>query len=166
MTSVPYAAGDPHLSPDGKTLSFSYLTRGVKQVRILPFNPLSGKPVEVERPSAVEQPDLKRLQPEVAFTGTKGIPLEAYKPFVHIPYFNSDEKGVQAGLYILGADPVGINSYSVNLLYGFNSGRPGYDINLTNKSFWPILSARIYDTSVEGNTIGPRRDFLVPGKGR
>ena len=165
LTSVPYAAGDPHISPDGKTLSFSYLTRGVKQVRILPFNPLSGKPVEVERPSAVEQPDLKRLQPEVTFTGTKGIPIEDYKPFVHIPYLSSDEKGVQAGLYLMGADPVGINTYSVNLLYGFNSGRPGFDINLTNKSFWPILSARIYDTSVEGNTIGHGEDFWFRERG-
>ena len=165
LTSVPYAAGDPHISPDGKTLSFSYLTRGVKQVRILPFNPLSGKPVEVERPSAVEQPDLKRLQPEVTFTGTKGIPIEDYKPFVHIPYLSSDEKGVQAGLYLMGADPVGINTYSVNLLYGFNSGRPGYDINLTNKSFWPILSARIYDTSVEGNTVGQGKDFWFRERG-
>lgn len=154
LTSVPYAASDPHLSPDGKTLSFSFLIRGVKQVRTQPFHPPSGKSVEVAGPSAVEEPDLKRLQPEVAFTGTKGIPFEDYKPFAYIPYFSSDEKGVQAGLYILGADPVGINSYSLNLLYGFNSGRPGYDLNLTNKSFWPIWSARIYDSSLEGNTIG------------
>lgn len=165
LTSVPYAAGDPHLSRDGKTLSFSYLIKGVKQIRILPFNPASGKPVEVERPSAVKGPDLKRLQPEVTFTGTKGIPLEAYKPFVHIPYFSSDEKGVRAGLYIMGADPVGLNSYSVNLLYGFNSSRPGYDINLNNKSLWPALSARIYDTSVEGNTIGQGQDFWFRERG-
>jgi hypothetical protein len=165
LTSVPYVADDPHLSPDGKTLSFSTRTRGVKQVRILPFNPLSGKPVEWERPLAVEQPDLKRLQPEVAFTGTKGIPLTAYKPFVHIPYLNSDEKGVQAGLYLMGADPVGINTYSLNLLYGFNSGRPGYDINLTNKSFWPALSVRVYDTSVEGNTVGQGKNFWFRERG-
>lgn len=165
LTSVPYAAGDPHLSRDGKTLSFSFLTRGVKQIRILPFNPTAGKPVDVERPSAVEGPDLKRLQPEVTFSGGKGIPLQAYKPFVHIPYFSSDEKGAQAGLYIMGADPVGINSYSVNLLYGFNSSRPGYDINLTNKSLWPALSARIYDTSVEGNTIGHGKDFWFRERG-
>ena len=165
LTSVSYAAGAPHLSRDGKTLSFSYLTRGVKQVRILPFNPASGNPVDVERPSVGEGPDLKRLQPEVTFTGTKGISLEAYKPFVHIPYFSSDEKGAQAGLYIMGADPVGINSYSVNLLYGFNSSRPGYDIYLTNKSFWPTLSARIYDTSVEGNTIGHGQNFWFRERG-
>jgi hypothetical protein len=165
LTSVPYAAGDPHLSPDGKTLSYSYLSRGVKQIHILPFNPLSGKPIEVERPTAVEPPDLKRLQPEVDFSGTKGIPLKAYKPFVHIPYFSSDEKGVQAGLYLIGADPVGINTYSVRLPYGFNSGRPGYDINLANNSFWPTLSARIYDTSLEGNTIGPGKYFWFRERG-
>ena len=105
MTSVPYAAGAPRISPDGKTLSFSFLTRGVKQVRVLPFHPPSGKSIEVERPSAVEEPDLKRLQPEVAFTGTKGIPLEAYKPFVHTPYFKSDEKGVPGRALHPGGGP-------------------------------------------------------------
>ncbi len=165
MTSVPYAAGAPRISQDGETLSFSFLIRGAKQVRTLAFHPPSGKSVEVERPSAVEEPDLKRLQPEVAFTGTQGIPLEAYKPFVHTPYFKSDEKGIQSGLTILGADPLGINSYSLNLLYGFNSGRPGYDLNLINKSFWPILSARIYDTSLEGNTIDQGKSFWFRERG-
>jgi hypothetical protein len=165
MTSVPYAAGDPRISHDGRILSFSYLIRGLKQVRTLPFHPSSGKFIEVERPSAVEVPDLKRLQPEVAFTGTEGIPLEAYRPFIHTPYFKSDEKGIQAGLFLLGADPVGINSYSLNLSYGFQSGRPGYDLHLINKSFWPTLSARIYDTSCEGNTVDHSQSFRYQERG-
>lgn len=165
LTSVPYVAGDPHISPDGKSLSFSNMIRGVKQVCTLPFNPSAGKPVDVKQASVIEQPDLKRLQPEVTFTGTKGIPLQAYKPFIHVPYVSSDEKGTQAGVLLMGADPVGINSYMVNLLYGFKSDRAGYDINLTNKSFWPTLTARIYDTSVEGNTIGNGKDYWYRERG-
>jgi hypothetical protein len=91
--------------------------------------------------------------------------LQAYKPFVHIPYFSSDEKGTQAGVLLMGADPVGINSYTANLLYGFKSNRAGYDINLTNKSFWPTLTARLYDTSVEGNTVGNGEDYWYRERG-
>jgi len=165
LTSVPYVAGDPHIAPDGKTLSFSSMIRGVKQVCILPFKPSEGKQAAPGEPGQIAGPDLKRLQPEPAFTGTKGIPLDAYKPFVHIPYVSSDEEGIQAGVFIMGADPVGINTYMVNLLYGFRSGRPGYDINLANKSFWPTLSARLYDTAVEGNTIGGGESFWFRERG-
>lgn len=165
ITSVPYAAGDPHISPDGKTLSFSNLVRGTKQIHVLPFNPRSGKPVKVEKSSELEQPNLKRVQPLVPFTSTKGIPFESYRPFAHIPYLSSDEKGVQAGIYGSGADPLGINAYSLNLLYGFASNRPGFDLILTNQSFWPTLSMRLYDTALEGNTIGESRTYWFQERG-
>ncbi len=165
LTSVPYVAEDPHASPDGKTLSFSSTIRGVKQVCTLPFTPSEGKPIEVLQASAVGEPDLKRLQPEVAFTGAEGIPNAAYKPFLHVLYVSSDEEGTQAGIFIMGADPVGINAYTLGLLYGFGSNRPGYDINLVNRSFWPTLTARIYDTSVEGDTVGGGSDFWFRERG-
>jgi WD40 repeat protein len=165
LTSVPYAAGDPHLSPDGNTLSFSSMVRGVKQVRVMPFRPSEGKHIPLEESRQISMPDLNRLQPEPVFAGTKGIPRDAYKPFAHVPYISSDEEGAQAGMFIMGADPVGINSYTVNLLYGFRSGRPGYDINLTNKSWWPTLTARLYDTSVEGDTIGGGKSFWFRERG-
>ena len=165
LTSVPYVAGDPHISPDGKDLSYSNTIRGVKQVCTLPFNPQTGKPVLTREAQGIEQPDLKRLQPDIAFAGTTGIPLQAYKPFVHIPYISSDEKGAQAGVLLMGADPVGINSYTANLLYGFKSNRAGYDINLTNKSFWPTLTARLYDTPVEGNIVGNGKDYWYRERG-
>ena len=165
LTSVPYVAGDPHISPDGKDLSYSNTIRGVKQVCTLPFNPQTGKPVLTLEAQGIEQPDLKRLQPDIAFAGTTGIPLEAYKPFVHIPYISSDEEGTVAGVLLMGADPVGINSYTANLLYGFKSNRAGYDINLTNKSFWPTLTARLYDTPVEDNTVGNGEDYWYRERG-
>ena len=165
LTSVPYLAGDPHISPDGKDLSYSNTIRGVKQVCTLPFNPEIGQTSRTGEAQGMEQPDLKRLQPDVAFTGTTGIPLQAYKPFVHIPYISSDEKGAQAGVLLMGADPVGINSYTANLLYGFKSNRAGYDINLTNKSFWPTIMARLYDTSVEGNIVGEGEDYWYRERG-
>ncbi len=165
LTSVPYLAGDPHISPDGKDLSYSNTIRGLKQVCALPFNPGKGKPFPTREAQGMELPDLKRLQPDAAFTGASGIPLQAYKPFVHIPYISSDEKGTQAGVLLMGADPVGINSYTANLLYGFESNRAGYDINLTNKSFWPTIMARLYDTSVEGNIVGEGEDYWYRERG-
>lgn len=165
MTSVPYVAGDPHISPDGGTLSFSNMIRGVEQINVIPFNPLSGKPAETDMESPIPEPDLTRLQPEVAFTGKKGIPLRAYKPFIHIPYFSSDEDGAQAGILLMGEDPLGINSYYMDLLYGTVSGRPGYDITVTNKSFWPTLKGRVYDTSEEKNSLVQDRDIWFRERG-
>ena len=148
---------------EGKTTSLIHV-RSIVAGRDSFENPSAGKPVDVKQAFVIEQPDLKRLQPEVTFTGTKGIPLQAYKPFIHVPYVSSDEKGTQAGVLLTGADPVGIIQM-VNLLYGFKSDRAGYDINLTNKSFWPTLTARIYDTSVEGNTIGNGKDYWYRERG-
>lgn len=165
VTSVSYAATDPHISQDAKILSFVSLTRGVKQVCTLPFNPSAGRLTDIRQAIVPAQPDLKRLQPEITFTGKEGIPLKAYTPFLHAPYISSDEEGAQAGIYIMGADPVGINTYTLNLLYGFESNRPGYDINLTNRSFWPTLAVRIYDTATEGNTLGGGSSFWFRERG-
>lgn len=165
LTSVPYVAGDPHISPDGKILSFSNMVRGVKQINIMSFSPGSGKPVEVDMQSAIAEPDMERLQPEVTFSSEKGIPLKAYKPFIHVPYFSADEDGSQAGVFVMGSDPVGINYYTVDLLYGLVSNRLGYDISIINKSFWPTLSARIYDNSFEGNTLIQDKDVWFRERG-
>lgn len=165
LTSVPYVAGNPHISPDGQTLSFSSMVRGMQQVCTLPFQPEAGKTIAVAEASEIALPDLQRLQPEVTLDGRKGIPPQAYKPFVHAPYVSSDEDGTQAGVYITGADPVGKNAYTAQILYGFKSERIGYDLNLTNRSFWPALSARVYDTALEGNTIGGGSDHWFRERG-
>jgi len=165
LTSVPYEALHPHISKDGRTLSYANIVRGVRQVCTLDFSPLSGKPVQTVQGKTLADPDLKRLQPDVSFTPKEGIPLDAYKPFAHVPYFSSDEDGAQIGVLLMGADPVGINSYTLNLLYGFASGRPGYDINLTNKSFWPTWYARIYDTATEGNALENGKDYWYREQG-
>lgn len=158
LTSVPYVAGNPHLSKDGDTLSYANTIRGVKHVHTLPFTPQTGKPVEVEVAQGLAEPDLQRLQPDVAFKSSAGIPLKAYIPYIHTPYISSDEEGVQAGVFLKGGDPLEINSYDVNLLYGFDSNRVGFDINLANKSFWPTLSARLYDLPNEGDPLGGNED--------
>ncbi|MRR39304.1 hypothetical protein EG829_32600, partial [bacterium] len=103
LTSVFAVAGDPHVSPDGRTVSYSNTVRGVKQVCTMDFNPPAGKEIPVEAADGIMEPDLKRLQPEVVFHDSKGIPLDSYKPFMHVPYFSSDEEGAQAGVFIMGA---------------------------------------------------------------
>ncbi len=70
----------------------------------MPFNPTGAKEIPVEGPDNPEEPDLKRLQPEGAFQGREGIPLESYMPFARIPYVSSDEDGIQAGVFVMGAD--------------------------------------------------------------
>jgi len=91
--------------------------------------------------------------------------LEAYKPYIHTPYAGVDEKGASYGFLFLGGDPVGINSYNVQVLYGASSKRFGYDLSLTNRSFWPSLNARLYDTALEGNTLGGKHTLWFRERG-
>ncbi len=159
LTSVLYAAGNPEISPDSETLSFLSMYRGVNRVCAVPFNPLASKEIYVKSEEILDKPDVFRMQPEAVFE-SKGIPLwEAYRPFVHSPYFGFDEDGSQGGARFIGADPVGINSYDASFLYGLKSERPGYNLEFTNRSLWPTIRARIYDSAEEGNTIDGGRSF-------
>jgi hypothetical protein len=154
LTSVLYNTGEPKVSPDGKTLAFTRMIRGVREVCTLPFDPRVGKQIGVEAGTGVPVPDLTRVQPEVSFE-SRGIPLwEAYKPYIHTPWLGWDEEGAQVGMFFSGSDPIGRTSYSASLLYGLTSERPGYDVRLSNRSFWPTLSARAYDRADLGNTPG------------
>jgi hypothetical protein len=164
LTSVFYAAGEPRISPDMSTLSFFSVYRGVNRLCVMPFDPLTGKSVHFEEIASAgnrnvfTEPQLERLQPDMKLN-SRGIPLwEAYKPFVHAPNVGIDEKSEKLGIMLMGADPVGLNSYSAELLYGLESERPGYDINLMNTSFWPIINLRVYDSTVEHNTLGSVHD--------
>ncbi len=165
LTSVPYAATDPKISPDGTMLSFLSLERDVNRVCVMPFRPVIGKPISVEPADDTPVPDLARVQPDFNLNDS-GIPLwEAYKPFIHMPFSGYDEDGTTAGLFVMGADPVGLNQYIVQILYGIDSRRPGYDVNLTNRSFWPEINVRAYDSAIEGNTLGSERDTWFRERG-
>ncbi|MFH1008736.1 MAG: hypothetical protein V1800_14745 [Candidatus Latescibacterota bacterium] len=154
LTSVYYNAGQPNLSPDGKTLAFTSMIRGVHEIVTIPFDPQAGNQIPVEAGTDIPAPDLVRLGPEPSHQ-SMGIPLwQAYRPYIHTPWLSWDEQGMQAGLVFMGADPLGNNFYRASLLYGLRSERAGYDLQLTNRSFWPTLSARIYDHAEWGNSLG------------
>lgn len=165
ITSVFYAASGPHISPDGETLSFFSMHRGVNRLCTMPFMPRAGKEVHVEDGSILNEPDLERLEPEISFQES-GIPWwKVYRPFLHVPYLSSDEDGATFGIFVMGADPVGINSYTANIFHGLESNRPGYDLWLTNRSFWPTIRVRAYDSAQEGNTLGGGRDYWFRERG-
>jgi len=149
LTSVDYGATCPRISPDGKTLSFLNLYRGVRRLCTLAFDPVKGQKYYVKEGSTPMDPDLKRLCPPLAIK-PGGIPYtDVYKPFLHIPYFMSNEDETLAGIWILGGDPLGLNTYSAYINYGLNSEHVGYDLSLTNRSFWPDLIFRTFDTATE-----------------
>jgi len=153
LTSVRYGAFEPRVSPDGSTLSFTRLNRGVKELCTLPFDPEAGKAVPLPAPQEMPTPDLNRVAPAVTIEST-GIPwAEAYKPLLHVPFFTSDEEGSALGVFLLGQDPLGLNSYLASIFYGLESNRPGFDITLANRSFKPIIRARLYDSAEEGNKV-------------
>lgn len=153
LTSVLYGAFEPLVSPDGTTLSFTRLNRGVKEICTLPFAPETGKPVPLPETREMPTPDRDRVFPDVT-AKSKGIPwAEAYKPFLHVPFFTSDEEGSALGIFLMGQDPMGLNSYLASIFYGLESNRAGFDITLANRSFKPIIRARLYDSAEEGNKV-------------
>ena len=165
LTSVLYSSGEPKVSPDGKTLAFKRMIRGVHRVCTLTFDPRAGKAVSVEAGTDVPSPDPTRVHPEVSFE-SRGFPLwEAYKPYIHTPWLSWDEEGAQVGMFFSGSDPVGIASYSATLLYGLTSKRLGYDLSLSNNSFWPTLSVRAHDRAELGNTLGGGGRFWFRERG-
>ena len=165
LSSVFYAASEPRVSPDGRTLSFFSMYRGVNRLYSMPFEPRAGRVIHVEDGGAVDEPDIDRLQPDIKVE-SKGIPVwEAYKPIVHAPYIDSDEKGGKLGIYCMGADPIGLTTYNAQILYGIESERPGYDVSVINKSFWPAINVRIYDSAEEHNTLGSGEDFWFRERG-
>ncbi|MCE5249938.1 hypothetical protein LLG96_06930 [bacterium] len=161
LTSVFTAALEPGVSPDGRSLSFMVHSGDFSEVRTIPFDPQNGREVTFESADRLPEPDLARLEPVGEFKGN-GIPLwEAYKPFIHIPYagITADEKGTQAGLYFMGCDPLLLNFYGADVRYGLESNRFYYDVSLSNRSFWPIINARLYDVSSDVSFLRDSNDF-------
>ena len=152
LTAVSYDVEEPRVSPDGRTLSFLSLSRGVKQIRTLPFTPEAG----IAEEFVPGGPWTPSAPPDEAgkIAESRGIPLSAYVPYLHIPYGGTDEEGSSLGLLFMGADPVGLNTYSAQALYGLDSNRLGYDASLVNRSFWTDISLRAYDSTLEGNRVG------------
>ena len=67
LTSVLYYAGDPEVSPDGKTLSFLSQHRGVNRLCTIPFDPHTGREIHVEKGDMLDNPFISLQEPEVTF---------------------------------------------------------------------------------------------------
>jgi hypothetical protein len=163
LTAVPYDSEEPLVSPDGRTLSFLYLSRGLSQVRTIPFSPEAGEEISFVPGGPYTPPESADCGGKIA--ESRGIPLRAYTPYLRIPTGGVDENGSTIGLFLLGGDPVGVNTYQVTGLYGPDSERFEYAVNFTNRSLWPSITLRAYDSSFEGNTIGGGDDFWFRERG-
>ncbi len=163
LTSVNYGATCPRLSVDGKTLAFLALHRGINRVMVAPFKPDKEIQTAVMGNTTIPAAELGRLKPDTVLSPRPMNPGRVYTPFLHIPYVLSDEEETKAGLYILGGDPLGINAYSAFLDYGLSSRHTGYDIRLTNRSFWPDLMFGLYNTANELSFAN--RNFWIEEQG-
>jgi len=165
LTSVFSAAHEPRVSPDGKTLSFLAKSLTLNEIRTMPFQPEYGLEIHVSEGGALALPDLLPIH-SGEIHDSKGISLlQAYKPFIHTPYPGQDEKGTTAGMFFMGADPVYLNSYMGSVTYGPESNRFGYDVSLSNTSFWPTFFAHAYDKTLRGNTPGKKNDHWYREQG-
>jgi len=154
LTSVFTAATEPLVSPDGGTLSFLVLSGGKNEIRVMPFEPGRGEPVDVVTAGKLEAPDIG-VSPPPAIPGPAGMsPWETYRPFIHAPWAGKDRKGLAPGVFLVGGDPVRVNTYFASLRYDRGTGRPGYDILLENRSFWPTLRVNVYDRDTGGKSFG------------
>jgi len=157
LTSVFTAATEPLVSPDGRTLSFLVLSGGKNEIRVTPFEPRRGKPINVVAGGKFEAPE-DGVSPAPSVTGRPGIsPWETYRPFIHVPCAAKDRKGLAPGIFLMGGDPVRVNTYFASLRCDRGTGRPGYDILLENRSFWPVLRVNVYDRDTEGKSFGAEK---------
>lgn len=163
LTSVNYGATSPKLSPNGRNLSYLDLHRGIHRLVTVPFDPELATSAVVKAYTTVPEPDLSRLTPARTLDPRPMDNKRVYLPFLHVPYVISDEEESRAGLYVLGGDPVGRNSYAAFFDYGMSSKHPGYDIRLTNRSFWPDLMFGAYNKADELSVSG--HDFWLEEQG-
>ena len=153
LTSVYTAATEPRISPDGGTVSFLVLSNGVNEIHVLPFEPRDGLPIDFAAGGPLGKPDIDTSRTSIVQETVSAPPLSAYVPFIHMPYVQAERDGLSYGAFVMGGDPVGLNTYGVSAFYESGTERLGYDAILFNKSFWPLLMLRAYDSDREGKAL-------------
>ncbi|MCD6307897.1 MAG: PD40 domain-containing protein [Candidatus Latescibacteria bacterium] len=165
MTSVYTAALEPRVSPDGALLSFLAVSRGLNEIRTIPFDPMKGELIRVGPGGGWTPPDAGPFEPDVALDdGT--IPLiETYKPFLHVPYWADDRGGNAWGVFFMGGDPVGRHAYEAQVQYGSGSGRFGYNLIWRNRLQWPTMTVRAYDLARHDDALTDGRKYWFRERG-
>jgi len=129
----------------------------------MPFAPEEGEQIQLAPGGPLTLPESSDRHGEIA--ESRGIPLRAYTPYLRAPAGGVDEDGSTLGLFLLGGDPVGMNAYEITGLYGLDSKRFGYNVKFINRSLWPSINLRAYDSAFEGNTIGGGDDIWFRERG-
>jgi len=165
LTSVDTAALEPRVSPDGSLLSFLAVSRGLNEIRVIPFDPEKGELIRIGPGGEWKPPDTGSPGPDVIpDDGT--IPLvETYKPFLHVPYWVDDRDGNAWGLFFMGGDPVGRHAYEARVQYGSGSGRFGYNLVWRNRLQWPTVTVRAYDLTRHDDALTSGRDYWFRERG-
>ena len=169
LTSTLYGAFSPKVSYDGKMLAFITFYEGTKKIRVMEFNPQKGEMIGKFKLQKEEFEEGK-TQTNTQKTNNKKIPLKAYTPFLHVPFFGYDDKGSTLGVFLMGQDPVGLDAYQTSISFGNTSGKVNYDISLIDSRLFPDINLRVYDTIEENNAPLGRKekeseDFFIREKG-
>ena len=163
LTAVHTGAFEPKISPDGEFLSFLALRGGVKEIRIMPFRPLDGTVVDVEKGDAFTSNIADGVP---ATLSSRSFSMrDVLKPFVHMPYISEDRDGITGGVALFGGDPLGMHAYSGRVSYDRGSGRPGYNLMWMSERFWPRISFSLYDQDIENETFSAPHDLWYREQG-
>ena len=151
VTNVLTGAFNPAVSPRGDQLAFEYYTAHGLEIHLSALEQQAWKPVPLAEPT---EPMSVKHSPQLTQSPESGYnPLPSLFDLSYYPWGGEDEDGLQLGFNVNGEDVLGQHKYSVNVLYGLESGRVGFDAEYLNQQFYPTIRLFGYDTAVEFNDL-------------
>ena len=159
LTSTFYGAFSPKISPNGKKIAFLTFNEGLKKICVMDFNPKKGKKIGSSIKLQNENFE-KELLADISKIKGEQIPIRTYIPSLHVPYFGYDDKGTTLGVFLMGGDPLALDTYQASISFGASSGKVDYDIFIKDTRLFPSINLRIYDSVSENNTPAGRKENL------
>lgn len=147
VTNLLGGAFSPALSADGTRLYLSsYSARGFDLAQ-MPLDPASWQALAPDS----DQP----LAPLTTSPPAAPVTAESYvasfqdlRPRYWLPWFSSDNQGLQLGMTTSGSDPLGRHSYAATALYGTASQRPAGALLYQYDGLFPTVIASVADEAL------------------
>ncbi len=124
VTNTLSGAFDPAVSPDGRTIAFVGYSAAGYNIRTMPYDPQSWKPVAHQYDTIPRWPGY----PSVQSPSRPYDPIPSLRPKLWLPWI---EPG-RVGLFTLGQDALAQQSYTLRAGYQWVRGLPFFELTYTN----------------------------------